>query len=202
MVGLMVLGQPIGQLLFERGEWKPEATGALAWALLMYAPGLVGYSIVKIASPSFYALRDARTPVTVSLITVGINVGLNLWLVRSMGFGGLALGTAIASLVNAGLLILLLSRRIGGIDGTRIARTFVKIGAASIVMGAVAWYVARVMTGAFGTADNLARAIVVASAIAAGVIALAIVAKLLRLEEFEDAMKVILRRVRGGAAGS
>jgi putative peptidoglycan lipid II flippase len=200
MVGLAVLGHPIAQLLFERYNWTPDATDALAWALLLYSPGLVGYSIVKIASPSFYALRDARTPVIISMITVATNVALNLWLIRVLGFGGLALGTAIASLVNAALLMALLSRRIGGVDGARVLETFLKVAAASIVMGAVAWYAHSGLAGVFGTQGNLARAINVGGAIAAGVAALAATAKLLRLQEFEEAMAVVLRRVRGSRA--
>ena len=196
MVGLAVLGRPIVQLLFERNEWTPDATSATAWALLMYAPGLVGYSVVKIASPSFYALRDARTPVLVSMITVGTNVVLNLWLVRVMGFGGLALGTAIASLVNAGLLMTLLSRRIGGIDTPRVLVTFVKTAAASVAMGAAAWWLHSWLSGMVGLENVITRGIAIGGAIAGAIVVLMAAAKLLRLSEFEDAMSVVMRRLR------
>ena len=202
MVGLAVLARPITQLIFEGNRFTPDDTTAVAWALLLYAPGLIGYSLVKIASPSFYALRDARTPVIVSMITVGTNVGLNLWLVRVLGFGGLALGTAIASLVNAGLLMTLLSKRIGGIDGPRVTQTFVKIGAASAVMGAAAYYAHAWLAGLVGTASDMPRAIAVTGAIGAGVAALAVAAKIVRLAEFEDAMNAVLRRVRGNRTAS
>ena len=202
MVGLAVLARPITQLLLERGAFTPDDTSAVAWALIMYSPGLLGYSLVKIASPSFYALRDARTPVLISMITVGTNVVLNLALVRTLGFGGLALGTAIASLVNAGLLMFLLGRRIGGIDGRRVLVTFVKIALASAAMGVGAYYAEQWLAGMAGSANSATRAIAVGGGIAAGVITLGAVAKLLRLSEFEEALAAILRRVRGtGAAG-
>src|SRR5256885_8606485 len=57
-------------------------TAATAAALMFYAPGLVGYSAVKIASPSFYSLRDSRTPVLVGVMSVLANLSLNLVLVR------------------------------------------------------------------------------------------------------------------------
>jgi putative peptidoglycan lipid II flippase len=196
MVGLAVLAHPIIQLVFERRRFTPDDTNAVAWALLMYAPGLIGYSIVKIASPSFYALRDARTPVIVSIITVATNVGLNLWLVRVMGFGGLALGTAISSLVNAGLLMLLLSRRIGGVDGRRVFETFAKIGAASLVMGAAAYWVEARLSVMTGDASDIGRAIPLAGGIAAGIVVLLLSVKVLRLAEFEDAMGAVLRKLR------
>lgn len=201
MVGLAVLGRPIVQLLFERNEWTPDATSATAWALLMYAPGLVGYSVVKIASPSFYALRDARTPVLVSMLTVGVNVALNLWLVRVMGFGGLALGTAIASLVNAGLLMGLLAHRIGGIDTPRVLVTFIKTALASCAMGAAAWWLHGWLAGMVGDDNVFTRAIAVGGAIGGAILVLMLAAKILRLAEFEDAMSAILRRVRRSGAG-
>src|SRR5690606_16642889 len=82
MAGLAALAYPITQVVLERGEVTPADTAAVSYALLMYAPGLIGYSIVKIASPSFYALKDARTPVMISVVTVLSNVALNLWLIR------------------------------------------------------------------------------------------------------------------------
>src|SRR6185503_9352434 len=116
-VGLMVLAQPIVALLLEHGRFHPSDTHATAAALMFYAPGLLGYSAVKIASPTFYALRDSRTPVVISMASVTLNLVLNLALVRVMGYRGLALGTAIAAMFNALALLALLGRRIGGLDG-------------------------------------------------------------------------------------
>jgi putative peptidoglycan lipid II flippase len=135
------------------------------------------------------------------MITVGANVSLNLWLVRVMGYGGLALGTAIASLLNAGLLMILLSRRVGGVDGSRVFGAFFKIALASVVMGAVAYWTELRLSSMTGDGSDIARAIPVAGAIAAGVLALAITAKILRLAEFEDAMSAILRRLRRSGTG-
>ena len=58
---------------------------ATARALQLYAIGLVGYSIVRIISPTFYALQRSRIPVMVSAASVVVNVGLNLSLVRVHG---------------------------------------------------------------------------------------------------------------------
>ena len=125
-VGLMVLAVPIVELIFQHGAFGPSDTQKVATALLFYAPAIAGYSIVKIAGPSFYSLQDSRTPVIVSLITIASNLLLNLWLNSILGFRGLALGTAIAANINAGLLLILLGRRIGGVDGSRIALSFGK----------------------------------------------------------------------------
>ena len=62
-VGLMVLAAPIVALIFERGSFTPADTAATAAALQFYAIGLVGYSVVRIVSPTFYALGRSRMPV-------------------------------------------------------------------------------------------------------------------------------------------
>ena len=63
-IGLMVLATPIVRVIFERNAFTPADTAATAAALQFYALGLLGYSVVRIASPTFYALGQNRTPVT------------------------------------------------------------------------------------------------------------------------------------------
>ncbi len=65
-VGLMVLARPIVAVIFERGRFTPADTINTAAALQFYAIGLIGYSIVRIISPTFYALGRSRVPVIVS----------------------------------------------------------------------------------------------------------------------------------------
>ena len=143
-IGLMVLARPIVSLLFERGSFTPADTAATATALMFYAPGLIGYSAVKIAVPSFYAIHDSRTPVLVSAATVSVNIVMNLTLVRVLGYRGLALGTAVSAILNAGALLWLLRLRLGGLDGRRMAVTFAKVLGAALVMGLAAWAVEAV----------------------------------------------------------
>jgi putative peptidoglycan lipid II flippase len=201
-VGLIVLASPIVALIFERGEFTAADTAATAAALAFYAPGLVGYSAVKIAVPSFYALRQSRTPVAVSAMTVGLNVGLNLALVRVMGFRGLALGTAVAALFNAGLLLWLLARRIGGLEGRRVAVASAKILVASIVMGVAAWWVDQVLHAVLPGREIGIQLVRVGGAIGFAMVVLMLAARALRIDEFYGALRAIasrLSRSQGGA---
>lgn len=199
-IGLMVLSTPIIELIFQRGRFDAQSTLATSAALLFYAPGIIGYSIVKIASPSFYALRDARTPVIVSVVTILANLALNIWLNRVMGYRGLALGTAIAANINAGLLLYLLGRRLHGIEGRRVLVSFIKIAVASAVMAGAAYYTERWLH-AILPAQQLGRAeiprlIRVFGGIGAGIATLAAAATLLRIEEFRQASLRLLSRLR------
>jgi putative peptidoglycan lipid II flippase len=191
-VGLMVLSVPIVELIFEHGAFGPSDTRTVAAALLFYAPAIGGYSIVKIAGPSFYSLQDSRTPVTVSLITIASNLALNLWLNSIMGFRGLALGTAIAANINAGLLLILLGRRIGGVDGRRIGWSFAKIFAASALMGVAAYLSEDLLRTALPGDAVVIRAVRVGGAIGVGLATLAVAAWIFRIHEFRAAARRVL----------
>ena len=195
-IGLIALAQPIVALLLERGRFTPHDTAATAAALRFYAPGLLGYSAVKIASPSFYSLRDARTPVTVSVIAVLANLTINLLLVRVMGYRGLAFGTALAAIFNAGLLIWLLRRRLGGLEGRRVTVALIKITVASAAMGAAAQMTSRSLATLVPGHNSISRAIQLGGAIAVGMVVLIAAARLLRLAEFDEAFGRVLRRLR------
>jgi putative peptidoglycan lipid II flippase len=201
-IGLMVLSTPIVRLLYEWGSFTPAATAGTVSAVLFYAPGLIGYSAVKIAVPAFYSLQDSRTPVTVGAVSVMVNVAMNLALVRTLGYRGLALGTSIAALFNAAVLLWLLRQRLGGIDGSRVLTAFVKVLAASIVMGAAAWGVSRWSGGMLGDASLVARLVRVGAGIGAGLGVLALAAHLLRIAEFAEALRAVAARITGRRASA
>ena len=195
-VGLIVLAAPIIAMIYERHNFLPIDTSATAAALMFYAPGLLGYSAVKIASPTFYSLGDSRTPVVISISSIGVNLALNLVLVRYLGYRGLALGTALAAIFNAVSLLWLLRARLGGLGGRALAAATAKIGVASAVMGAVAYYAhLELVTVLPGDAETI-RIVRVFAAIGLAVVALAASAKLLRIEEFDAAAARVLKRVR------
>ncbi len=194
--GLIVLAAPIVQVIFERGRFTAADTAATAAALQLYALGLVGYSIVRIVSPTFYALGQNRVPVIVSIATVAITAALNVWLVGVLGFTGLALGTSIAALFNATVLLLLLRRRLGGIDERRLAGSVVRIAIASAAMAVAAWAAERAL-GVWLPGDRLPVQVGrVGLTIAVSLVVLAVAAWALRIGEFSRAMALVARRFR------
>ena len=195
-IGLMVLATPIVRVIFERAAFTPADTAATAAAVQFYALGLIGYSIVRIASPVFYALGQNRTPVLVSVATVLINAVLNIVLVRVLGYRGLALGTSIAALFNATLLIFFLRRRLGGIEGDRVVGSLVRIVAASAAMGAAAVGAEMALTAWLPGTGLLVQIVRLSAAIAAAVGVLAGAAYALRIKEFHEGLALVLRRFR------
>lgn len=195
-VGLIVLARPIIAMIFERGRFTPADTMNTASALQLYAIGLIGYSVVRIISPTFYALGRSRIPVIVSAASVLVNIALNLTLVRVLGFRGLALGTSITAILNAALQMFILRREIHGIEGRRIATSFAKVSIASAAMGGVTWIVFGVMGSAVPGSSLVLQMIRMLVTIVAALATLAGAAQLLRIQEFGEARDMVLGRLK------
>lgn len=141
--GLILLRKPIIALLYQRGEFTAQSTELVAWALLWYAAGLVGHSVVEVLARAFYALHDTRTPVIVGATAMGLNVALSflfVWLFSSIGWmphGGLALANSTATALEMVGLLILIRRKLGGLEGARILKAFWQ-GAIGVVVMSIA----------------------------------------------------------------
>jgi putative peptidoglycan lipid II flippase len=194
-VGLVVLGRPLVKLLFERGAFEATSTEAVVWALTLYALGLVGHAGLEIIARAFYALHDTFTPVWVGGLAMGLNVALSLTLPGAFGLAGwpphagLALANSLATLLELAALLVLIRRRLAGLEGRRTAVAFVKSGLASLAMGAAltGWQAALPDAGTLALGGG---GIVLGAAVYAGV------ALLLRMEELQAVLRLIRRRVR------
>lgn len=140
-VGMIAVGRPVVSLLFERGAFGSTSTSAVAWALAFFAVGLVGHAGLEIVARAFYALHDTFTPVWVGGVAMGLNVVLSLTLpplflsARLQPFGGLALANSVAALLEFAVLLILIRRRMNGLQGRRMVRAVLKSGLAALIMG-------------------------------------------------------------------
>ena len=138
-VGLIALGRPIVALIYERGSFHASDTLQTAGALSYFAAGLVGYALIKILAPAFYAVDDPRTPARISLLSILFNLVLCAALVGPLGHRGLALSTATVATLNALFLFLLLRRRVGSLGERELLLSLARIGLASAVL----WFTCR-----------------------------------------------------------
>lgn len=146
-LGLIILRRPIVALALERGAFDAGSTELVAWALLWYAAGLVGHSLLEIIARAFYALHDTRTPVLVGAGAMSLNVAFSLGfaaLFARVGWaphGGLALANSLATGLECLTLLFLIRRRLGGLDGCRLRRGVLATFGAAAVMTAMlfAW---------------------------------------------------------------
>ncbi len=201
--GLMVVGLPIVQMIFQHGQFKLFDAQQTAQALFWYALGLPGYSVVKVLVPVFYALERTRIPVTISFVMVGLNLVLNHLFSAVWGFPfwALALSTSIVATLNAVLLLYFLNRKMGGILGTQFFSRLFAHGAVAAAVGATSyaassgaatfWVKIGINTGVFTWSSQ------VVCALLAAIATWLAVGKVFRISEIDRALNVVVRRFRG-----
>jgi len=144
-IGLIVLRRPLVTLLLQRGEFSTHSTDLVAWALLWYAAGLVGHSVLEVLARSFYAIHDTKTPVFVGIVAMSLNVLFSFvfsaWFERIgwLPHGGLALANSAATIFEAITLFILMRKRLGELYDKRILIALVKALAGGVLMGGLLW---------------------------------------------------------------
>lgn len=197
---LAVLADPLVALLFQHGRFHGGDTASTADALVMYCLGLPAFAAVGVFTRAFYALGDTRTPVRSTFVAVAVNLALNLAFVGplvglGLGHTGLALATSVTSMVNLAQLAWRLRGRIGGIEGGRMLRSLARITLASAAAaGGLAFVLPA--TGDITAASVPVRAAVVAGGGLAGLVIIAALLRVLRVEELALVGDVV-RSVRG-----
>ncbi len=135
MIGLIALGKPIVEILFERGAFGFHASRMTYEALLFYTFGLWAFSGVRVMVSAFYALQDTKTPVKVAVVALLVNLISSLLLIGPLHHGGIALSLSIASSVQVFLLALFLKKKMPSLLYKPILKSFAKSLFASLIMG-------------------------------------------------------------------
>jgi len=196
-IGLVVLGRSIIGSIYQGGKFVLYDTQQTATALSCYAIGLVGYAGLKVLSPAFYALNDARTPMIVSVISILINYVTAVTLIRYEGFGhaGLALATSAVALFGFVVLFSILRARLGGVYGRELAVGFTKVAVASGAMGGVVFFVSREIERWLGV-SQMARRADLAVSIPLGVAVFYIACRAMGVTDLDMAFQAVLAPVK------
>jgi putative peptidoglycan lipid II flippase len=189
------LREPIVKLLFEGQMFTSHDTQLTAWALLFYSLALFAHAAILMLPRAFYSLKDTKTPVMVSVISVTASVVMN-WLFLKfthLGVGGFALSFSMMGLINMILLITILNRRIGDIRGRSLITSFVKTLVAALLMGAAIVVAIRFAQPELQRlSGHWAAAVKIGIGLAVGVTVFFGAALALKMEELET----VLRRFR------
>jgi len=110
-IGLSVAALPVMDVLFVRGAFTPHTALLASHSLAAFALGLPVFALVKVLTPGFFGRGDTITPLKIGILTVFLNLGMNLLFMHPLKAVGPALATSLSSLINAAILALILSRR-------------------------------------------------------------------------------------------
>lgn len=187
-VGMMILSEPIIQLLFERGKFDHAATIRTAKVLLFYGSGLWCFCCNQILIRVFYSRKDTLTPVKISASMVLLNVVLNLILVWPLREAGLALATAISGLVNMVVLLIVLRRKMPGVSIATVVPMGIRALLATALMAVTTLGVYHSLNDvSFASGPSvLSQAAHLGLAMAAGMIVYFMTAFAFRMEEIKD----------------
>lgn len=145
MAGMAILALPITQLIYQRGEFTYEAAVATAYALRYLSPLLIGKMLSLMMIKAHYAVRDTRTPLLATLISVPANIILDAILIRFMDHGGLALATSISTTAGAVFMYWRLTKFTGSLLDKRILTDMGKSVVATLAMAAVCFVSYRIL---------------------------------------------------------
>ena len=193
IVGLILCAKPIYSLFFLGGEFDLKALESTALALICYAPGLIFVGYSRIAAQTFYALKDTRTPVTISFWTLVINLGLGLLLMQYYGFLGLAIALTVASMFNALMLLVLLQRKVGPFFHRTLYVPVVKVIPACFLMALAVFYLLNTVNW-LQAGSVLSKSLVLSGAIFIGAMIYLGCCYVFRVDEIRQGWQLLRRK--------
>ena len=197
-LGYIALAVPITLLLLQHGRAQQADVEEIAHALQAFAVGLPFFSVFQLLTRTFYAMQDTRTPAVVNVGAAVVNVGANL-LFLSFGWGVwcLALGHATSYVFATVVSLIVLRKRLGGIDGARILSTLLRVIPASLLAAGAAFLTAQGVHHAFGSdVGNLSRLVEVSAGVLVGLLVFGVSTLIVRIDEADEVKDAVLRRFR------
>jgi putative peptidoglycan lipid II flippase len=197
-VGYFVLAEPIIRLFLEHGVVRAASVELVAGVLRFFVLGLVPFSLFQLLLRAFYALQDTKTPFVVNCGAVALNTAVNVPMFLLLRVEGLAAGHAVSYVFGAAVLTRVLAKRIGGIEGGRIARSAARIAAAGVGMGVCVWLVGTIVERVLGPLGLLGQVAAVLVPVGVGVVTYWGLATLLGVEELDFVRTLLGRRLARG----
>lgn len=202
--GLVILGEPIIRLLYSQGEngaFKESDVPMTAYALAGYSIGLTGYAAIKILSPAYYALNDAKTPMIIAVASIAVNalasyIFRNQLMQYNLGHVGVALATSSVALVNFFALAIMMRKRITRLNGREIFSSFIRIAIASAIMSVVCWFSYYFLHRQFGGVGTIYKLIEAFIPIGIGGLTFLAAAKILKVEEVTKVYNAFARKLK------
>lgn len=193
-VAFGALSTPIVRMLFQRGSFAPATSPVVGNVVLWLTPGMISLGITYIAARSFYARQNMITPVLCGIVSILACLGLGYWATLTTGVVGLAMATSATAVLNAVLLLVLLKREVGQLDGGRILRSLLRILPGSAGVGVICWLGSTLLGSRLGTEGEIARMLTVMIPIALSAIVYVGSCAFLGAEELRSAWRLVARR--------
>lgn len=192
-VAIAILREPLITIIYKRGAFDNQAAKLTASALLFYCPSMIAYGVRDILNKAFYSIKDTKTPMINSFIGIGMNIVINIAIIKYMKVSGLTLATTISVIITTILMIYNLNKKLEGIDIRRIINVFLKVVSSSVIMGIIIFIINKIIALEFGY--GLKGSIIsIAASFILGTFAYFISIFLFKVEEFNYLINSFLKR--------
>ncbi len=173
--------------------------GTIAMLLGIFCLAIFLRSVFHIMSRSFYAFQDTKTPLLVSLVTLAVSVGLEIWLVFGwhMGAGGIAWAQVIWALLELTSLTVLILRRVPNLFDSEFWHKISQMLIACGVMSVVTYFMVQRINLKFENQNMIMVLIPLAVIGTVSILVYLGVSRLLRIEEAEPIIAKLGRIVSG-----
>lgn len=191
---LLVLRIPMVRIVYGADQFPWEATVSTAYTLAFFSISVFAQSAIYLTTRAFYALKDMKTPVKVSLVTIFVNILLSLYFIQGLGLGvwSIALSFSITALIDMVSLFLLLSKKVGGFSLEKFIIPFTKIGTAGLFMGASLYIPLKLLDElVFDTTKTINLLILTSIVTLAGIASYLLFTKLFKVEEIELFYRIV-----------
>lgn len=192
-IGCLLIGlrQPLIRFLFERGQFSTESTVGTSQAFMIYAFGLVTFSLEGLVVYSFFALSNTKTPVKVGILCVCLDIVLAILSLRPFGYLGIAGALVISKTIKIIILFANLNRRLKGLFGLELLSFSAKLIVATIA----SLLVLKLQPGiAFGNSFFSRTVFDLILPLAGALLAFVLASHLLRIDEFKEIISLLMYR--------
>ena len=124
---LAILAKPIIRLLFEHGAFNAQSTDLVSQPLIFLCIGIFAHAGIEVLSRGFYAMENTKTPVTMAVLAMILNIILCSVLISPFELIGIASAVTVSVIFEFVILLWLLNRKIGGLFKQNFAKFISKL---------------------------------------------------------------------------
>ena len=193
-VGIISVRVPLVRAVYLQGNFEPENVPILATLLALYCIGMIGYSVRQVVLQGFYAVKETKTPVTINIFILCLNMLLTVTFVKFWGANGIAIAYSVAGLVSVATQTYFLRRKVGPIRGNEIRDSILKCLVSCVVMFIVVTAAIIIFEHSISVETKLNQFIELIAMIAIGGITYLMMALILKMEELTSILAIMKKK--------
>ena len=190
---ILVLSTPMIRLIYQRGEFTPEQTALVATALFWFAFSLPTNGLYLLQTRTFFSLQRPWMATGLAGLDLVVSALGALFLYKPFGTGGIVAGTGIGTIAAVIAQAIVLRHEFDGLELRRLTQTTIKITIAAAALAAVSFGVWDVLDSTLGR-GLLGQIVSLGVGLGLGGLVYLGMAKLLRIAELEQIMRLLRRR--------